>query len=119
MKSLSTALLSGIALSLVIAAGAHAQSTGPDFSNLDANGSGEIEFDEFHHEHSDGDEPPAEQTDAEHDGFGYDTGDFDALEGRDLDQTLFERYDADNSRGLDRDEYQEYQDNVTRRLRDF
>ena len=86
---------------------------------MDADGSGEIEFEEFHHEHSDDDEPLPERTDAEHDGFGYNTGDFDALEGRDLDQTLFERYDTDDSRSLDRNEYQQYQDNVTRRLRDF
>ena len=119
MTLLKKALPAGAALALVLATAVQAQSDSPSFSDLDVNGSGEIEMDEFHHEHSEEDESMSEQTDAEHDGFGDNTESFDPLEGRDLDQTLFERFDADDSGGLDRDEYQQYQDNVTNRLRDF
>ncbi|UAW99793.1 EF-hand domain-containing protein [Halopseudomonas nanhaiensis] len=119
MAFLTKAIPAGAALALVMAASVQAQSTEASFSDLDVNGSGAIEMDEFHHEHGDEDESMSERTDAEHDGFGYNTESFDPLEGRDLDQTLFERFDTDNSGGLDRDEYQQYQDNVTNRLRDF
>lgn len=111
--------LPGVALLLSIAFNVQAQATGPSFTERDADGSGVIEFGEFRHEHSGSGDPASRLSETEVSDFGDDAGHFDQQEGQNLDQTLFKRFDADGSGGLDPQEYRDYQDDVTRRLRDF
>ena len=109
----------GAALALLLACNAQALATGPGFAERDVDGSGAIEPGEFRHEHVRPDDPASALSETEVSEFGDDTGYFDRQEGQDLDETLFSRFDADNSGGLDPEEFREYQDEVTRRLRDF
>lgn len=118
-RYLSGLALPSAALLLSIAFNVQAQATGPSFAERDADGSGVIESDEFRHEHIGPDDPASRYSDTEVSDFGDDAGHFDKQEGQNLDQTLFKRFDADDSGGLDPQEYREYQDDVTRRLRDF
>lgn len=111
--------LTGFALSLSMAVSTQAQSTGPSFAERDADGSGAIEPGEFRHEHVGPDDPASRFSETDVSEFGDDTGHFDKQEGQELDRTLFKRFDVDDSGGLDPQEYREYQDDVTRRLRDF
>lgn len=108
-----------LAVAMLLAFNVQALSTGPGFAERDMDGSGAIEPAEFRHEHVRPDDPASRFSETEVSEFGDDTGHFDRQEGQDLDQTLFKRFDADGSGGLDPEEFREYQDDVTRRLRDF
>lgn len=119
MKSLLKLVPSLPALALILAGAAHAQSAGPSFSDLDVDGSGEIEMDEFHHDADQGIDDLSARTDSEYDGFGDNAESLESTDDRLLEETMFKRYDTNVSGGLDEDEYREYQDHVSSRLRDF